>query len=70
MKRLVLFPLPIAIIVYLMANGWLNKYYTDIEPNIRTYIAIGAALVSGVISYFLFKDDSDKFNSADDSRKK
>ncbi|MBD8005320.1 hypothetical protein [Bacillus norwichensis] len=70
MKRLVLFPLPIAIIVYLMASWWLNKYYTDIELNMRTYLAIGAALISGVISYFLFTNDTDKFDSTDEKRKK
>lgn len=70
MKRIVLFPLPIAIIVYLMSNWWLNKNYTDIEPNIRTYIAIGAALVSGVISYFLFQGDTEKIDSSDRRRKK
>lgn len=70
MKRFVLFPLPIAIIVYLMSNWWLNKFYTDIEPNIRTYLVIGAALLSGVLSYFLFKDDTKKFDPPDDRHKK
>lgn len=65
MKRIVLFPLPIAIIVYLMSAWWLNKYYADIESDIRTYMAIGAALVAGVISFFLFRDETDKFDSSD-----
>lgn len=70
MKRIVLFPLPIAIIVYVMSAWWLNKHYTDIEPDIRTYISIGAALFSGVISYFLFRGDTEKFNSSGKTPKK
>ncbi|MFD1706349.1 histidine kinase [Siminovitchia sediminis] len=60
MKRLLLYPLPIAVIVYVMSAWWLNRNYTDIESPTRTYIAIGAAIFSGIISYFLFGDDSEK----------
>lgn len=70
MKRIVMFPLPIAIIVYLLSAWWLNKYYVDIESNIRTYLAIGAALVSGVISYFLFPNEPEEFDSQNRRHKK
>lgn len=63
MKRIILFPLPIAIIVYFLSSWWLGKYYLDIEQSIRTYIAIGAALLSGVISYFLFQGDAEELDA-------
>lgn len=70
MKRIALFALPIGIIVYLLSMWWLNKYYTDIEPNIRTYLGIGAALLSAIISFFLFKGDAENIHPGNKRGKK
>lgn len=70
MKRIALYALPIGIIVYFLSMWWLNKHYTDIEPNIRVYLAIGAALLSAVISFFLFKGDAGDIHPGNQRRKK
>lgn len=70
MKRIALFALPIGIIVYFMSMWWLNKFYTDIEPNIRTYLCIGAALLSAIISFFLFKGDAEDIHPGKLRKKK
>jgi hypothetical protein len=69
MKRIAMFALPIGIIVYFMSMWWLNRFYTDIEPNIRTYLAIGAALLSAIISFFMFKADTEDSHPAKQRRK-
>ncbi len=47
--------IPISIIVFIFAIRILDQNYgEDISIGIRTLIALGGALFSGVISYFLF----------------
>jgi len=47
--------IPISIIVFIFAIRILDQNYgEDITIGIRTLIALGGALFSGVISYFLF----------------
>jgi hypothetical protein len=46
--------IPIMILVAILAMWMLGKEYADIELPIRILISVGAALLSGVISYFLF----------------
>ena len=46
--------IPIMIIVMVAAIWMLNKDFSEIQLGIRLIIAIGAALFSGVISYFSF----------------
>lgn len=48
------------IIVGLSAMYMLNRGYAEIELSIRILIAIGAVLLSGVISYFLFPNNEGK----------
>jgi hypothetical protein len=44
----------IMVLVAIAAMWMLDKDYSDIELSIRVLIAIGAALLSGLISYTLF----------------
>ncbi|MBP2241028.1 heme/copper-type cytochrome/quinol oxidase subunit 4 [Cytobacillus eiseniae] len=59
MKKLS-FVIPIMIVVAILAIWMLNKDYAEIDFQIRLVIALGAALLSGVISYFLFAFDKEK----------
>ncbi|MEK3889982.1 hypothetical protein [Bacillus sp. FSL K6-3431] len=59
MKRLVVV-IPIMVIVATIAMWMLEKDYSDIEPSIRLMITGGAAILSGIISYFLMRNDIDK----------
>ncbi len=52
--------LPIMILVAAAAMWMLNKDYQQIDMSVRMMIAIGAALLSGVISYFLFKPEKEE----------
>ncbi|ETI68329.1 hypothetical protein [Neobacillus vireti] len=49
--------IPIMIIVMAVALWMLNKDFSEIQLGIRLIIAIGAALFSGLISYFLFPEN-------------
>lgn len=44
----------IMVLVAIAAMWMLDKDYSDIELSIRVLIAIGASLLSGLISYTLF----------------
>jgi hypothetical protein len=48
------------IIVMAVAIWMLNEEFSEIQLGIRLIIAIGAALFSGVISYFLFPENEGK----------
>jgi hypothetical protein len=48
------------ILVAILAMWMLGKDYAEIELTTRILIAVGAALLSGVISYFLFAFEKDK----------
>lgn len=52
--------IPISIFVGYLALWMLNKDYGEIDISIRILIAIGATILSGVISYFLFPKDEVK----------
>ncbi|GHH99473.1 histidine kinase [Neobacillus kokaensis] len=54
------FVMPIMIIVMVVALWMLNEEYSEVQLGIRVIIAIGAALFSGVISYFLFPENEEK----------
>ncbi|GLB59881.1 histidine kinase [Cytobacillus sp. NCCP-133] len=59
MKNRKLIVIPIMILVAAAAMWMLNKDYQQIDMPIRMLIAAGAALLSGVLSYFLFKPEKD-----------
>lgn len=46
--------IPVVILVAVMAMWLLEKDYSEIDYQIRIIISAGAAILSGVISYFLF----------------
>ncbi|MCH1624492.1 histidine kinase [Fredinandcohnia quinoae] len=46
--------IPVSIMVGLIAMWMLNKDFAEIDLSIRLLIAMGATLLSGVITYFLF----------------
>ncbi|URM32302.1 histidine kinase [Cytobacillus firmus] len=60
MKNRKLIVIPIMILVAGAAMWMLNKDYQQIDLMIRLLIAAGAALLSGVISYFLFKPEKEE----------
>jgi hypothetical protein len=45
------------IIVVVLAMGMLEKDYSEINMITRLMISIGAGILSGLISYFLFRFD-------------
>lgn len=51
------FVIPIMIIVAWASWLMLSKNFTDVPEQTRLYITIGAVVVSGVISYFLFPEN-------------
>jgi hypothetical protein len=52
--------IPIMILVAVLAMWMLGKDYDEIELPMRMLIAGGAAILSGVISYFLFAFEKNK----------
>ncbi|WP_244933582.1 histidine kinase [Neobacillus mesonae] len=52
--------IPIMIVVMAVALWMLNEEYSNIQLGIRLLISIGASLLSGVISYFLFPENEEK----------
>ncbi|AZU65150.1 histidine kinase [Neobacillus mesonae] len=48
------------IVVMAVALWMLNEEYSNIQLGIRLLISIGASLLSGVISYFLFPENEEK----------
>lgn len=54
------FSIPIMAIVGIAALWMLNKSYSEIALSIRILIALGAVLLSGGISYFLFPNEEGK----------
>ncbi|MDM5226882.1 histidine kinase [Cytobacillus sp. NJ13] len=60
MKNRKFIVIPIMIFVAATAMWMLNKDYQQIDMLIRLMIAAGAALLSGVISYFLFKPEKEE----------
>jgi hypothetical protein len=59
LKKLIIV-IPIMILVAIMAMWMLGKEYAEIKLPIRLMISAGAAVLSGVISYFLFAFEKDK----------
>ena len=53
------FVIPIMIIVPWASWLMLSKNFTDVPEQTRLYITIGAVVVSGVISYFLFPENEE-----------
>ncbi len=53
------FVIPIMIIVAWASWLMLSKNFTDVPEQTRLYITIGAVVVSGVISYFLFPENEE-----------
>lgn len=49
--------IPIMILVGVIAYWMLQDGYQEIDASIRILITIGAALLSGLISYFLFPEE-------------
>ncbi|WP_453996064.1 histidine kinase [Bacillus nitroreducens] len=52
--------IPIMALVLVLAIWMLNKDYSEIESGTRFMIAAGAALFSGLISFFLFPENEEK----------
>lgn len=54
------FIVPIMIIVAWASWAMLGRNHTDVPVNTRVLITIGAVLLSGIISYFLFPKNEDE----------
>lgn len=52
--------IPIMVIVAWASWALLNRSYSDVPETTRVYITIGAVVVSGIISYFLFPTDEER----------
>ena len=63
LKRFI-FVIPIMVIVFSIATWMLNKDYPMIERDIRLLISAGAAVFSGVITFFLMKGDAENLAAA------
>ena len=48
------FVIPIMIIIAWASWAMLSRNHTDVPENTRVLITIGAVILSGIISYFLF----------------
>ncbi|OXS74517.1 hypothetical protein [Domibacillus enclensis] len=68
LKRFV-FVIPVMVIVFSVATWMLNKDYAMIERDIRLLISGGAAVFSGVITFFLMKGDAEHLVDAHRERK-
>ncbi|MCA1055949.1 histidine kinase [Rossellomorea aquimaris] len=60
MKKRIIFMIPIMLVVFLVANSYLGESFKEIPSSTRTWIALGGTLVSGVISFFLFKPEGEQ----------
>ncbi|MGR3762765.1 histidine kinase [Rossellomorea sp. NS-SX7] len=60
MKRRLIITIPIMLVVFLVGNSYLAKAYTEVPEDTRTLIVLGGTLLSGIISYFLFKPDGEQ----------
>ncbi|MDQ0215274.1 sugar phosphate permease [Oikeobacillus pervagus] len=69
MKKLS-FVIPIMILVASIAIWMLNKDYSEIDWQIRMMIAGGAAVLSGIISFFLLGNEEKEGDQFPDFRNK
>lgn len=60
MSRFFKFVVPIMMIVAWASWFMLNRNHTEVPGTSRVFITIGAVIVSGIISYFLFPKNEDK----------
>ncbi|MFK9094133.1 hypothetical protein [Bacillus salipaludis] len=58
MKRLKIV-LPTMLIVAVLATWMLGKYHSAVQLQVRILISLGGALLSGVLTFFLSKQDID-----------
>ncbi|HEY9577452.1 MAG TPA: hypothetical protein VIR64_07255 [Pseudobacillus sp.] len=69
MKKLT-FVIPIMILVGFISMWMLNKDYSEIDLQTRWFITAGAAVLSGIISFFLLGSDGENVSSSPSSDKK
>jgi len=53
------FVIPIMVVVAILAIWFLKKDYSEVPLVTRILIAAGGSVVSGIISYFLLRNDDD-----------
>lgn len=51
---------PVALMVGIIALLMLKKDYSEIDLSIRLLISLGAAIFSGIITFFLFPNNEQK----------
>jgi len=61
MKRFI-FIIPIMVVVATLAIWLLNKDYSEINYGTRILIVTGGSIFSGIISYFLLRNDKQKID--------
>lgn len=54
------FVIPIMVVVAILAMWLLNKDHSGVPLQSRIMIAFGGSILSGIITYFLLKDDVQK----------
>lgn len=62
MKRFA-FIIPIMLIVAILAMWLLNKNHSQVPFDTRIIIAAGGSIASGIIAFFLLRDDFQKIDS-------
>ncbi|MEL3973547.1 histidine kinase [Rossellomorea oryzaecorticis] len=60
MKKRFIITIPIMLVVFLVGNSYLGKAYTEVPEGTRMLIVLGGTLLSGIISFFLFKPDGEQ----------
>lgn len=63
LKRFI-FVIPVAILVFSIATWMLNKDYAMITRDTRLLISAGAAVFSGILTFFLMKGDAEGLAAA------
>lgn len=53
------FVIPIMVVVAILAMWFLNKDHSEVPLVTRILIAAGGSIVSGIISYFLLRNDDE-----------
>ncbi|MFZ7943629.1 MULTISPECIES: hypothetical protein [Bacillaceae] len=54
--------IPIMVFVAVLAIWMLGKYHADVQLPLRILIALGGALLSGILSFIMLKLDADRVN--------
>lgn len=55
--------IPTMVLVAVLATWMLGKYHSAVELHVRVLIIVGGALLSGLLTYFMSKQDVDRVDT-------